>query len=118
MEKDRLILSALRKLSRETGKQIIVTLAQHGAIACKGNTEYSSPVFHVTNIVDTTGAGDAYRAGFVTGYLRGLPLDVCGQMGSVTAAYTVEKYGTQTHHFTKKEFIKRYEANYGKTIML
>jgi len=70
------------------------------------------------NASDPTGAGDAYRAGFVSGYLRGFPLDVCGQMGSVTAAYTVEKYGTQTHTFTKKEFIARYKEAYGTPIKL
>ncbi|MBI5449040.1 carbohydrate kinase family protein, partial [Candidatus Gottesmanbacteria bacterium] len=70
------------------------------------------------NESDPTGAGDAYRAGFLAGYLRKFPLDVCGQMGSVAAVYTVETYGTQTHTFTKKEFIKRYKENYGTTIIL
>ncbi|HUD19000.1 MAG TPA: carbohydrate kinase family protein [Patescibacteria group bacterium] len=70
------------------------------------------------NISDPTGAGDAYRAGFVAGYLRGYDLPVCGQMGSVAAVYTVEKYGTQTHDFTKKEFIARYKENFGTTIKL
>ncbi len=70
------------------------------------------------NISDPTGAGDAYRAGFVAGYLRGYDLLVCGQMGSVAAIYTVEKYGTQTHDFTKKEFIARYKENYGEAIKL
>lgn len=67
---------------------------------------------------DPTGAGDAYRAGFVAGFLRGLDLAVCGQMGSVAAVYTVEKYGTQTHEFTKKEFIKRYKENFGVSLKL
>ena len=70
------------------------------------------------NETDPTGAGDAYRAGFLAGYLRDFDLAVCGQMGSVAAAYTVEKYGTQTHDFTKKEFIARYKENYGSTIKL
>jgi len=39
-------------------------------------------------------------------------------MGSVAAVYTVEKYGTQTHDFTKKEFIARYKENFGTTIKL
>ena len=47
-----------------------------------------------------------------------MDLAVCGQMGSVAAVYTVEKYGTQTHEFTKKEFEARYRTNYGKPLVL
>lgn len=93
MEKDRLILSALRKLSRETGKQIIVTLAQHGAIAWKGNTEYSSPVFHVTNIVDTTGAGDAFLSGFLVRYLKSNDIQSSLDAGNHLAAKKIQILG-------------------------
>jgi len=50
--------------------------------------------------------------------LRKCDLAVCGQIGSVAAVYTVEKYGTQTHTFTKKEFINRYKENFGSSISL
>ena len=70
------------------------------------------------NTSDPTGAGDAYRAGFVYGYCQGLGLKASGQLGSLTAVYTVEKYGTTTHRFTKKEFEKRYKKNFGKEIKL
>ena len=58
----------------------------------------------------------AYRAGFLTGYLRGLALDVCGKMGAVAAVYTVEKYGTQTHRFNVKEFSERYKVNFNEKL--
>ncbi len=67
---------------------------------------------------DTTGAGDAYRSGFVAGYLRGFDLETCGRMGSVAAVYTVEKYGTVTHTYTQKEFIKRYKENFGSDLAI
>jgi adenosine kinase len=70
------------------------------------------------NTSDPTGAGDAYRAGFLAGYLRGFDLKTCGQMGSVAAVFTVEKYGTQTHKFTFKEFANRYHDNYRERISL
>lgn len=69
-------------------------------------------------VVDPTGAGDCFRAGFLAGYLRGLDLATCGQMGSVVAVYTVEKMGTQTHEFTIDEFKKRYEENHGRELDL
>lgn len=70
------------------------------------------------NLSDPTGAGDAYRAGFIYGYLQGFDLKTAGQIGSVCAVYTVEKYGTTTHHFSKKEFEKRYQENYNEKIRL
>jgi adenosine kinase len=67
-------------------------------------------------ILDPTGAGDAYRAGFIKGLAMGWPLEKCGRLGAVTAVYTVEKYGTQTHRFTWPEVKERYEANYNEKL--
>jgi len=82
-----------------------------------GNRVHIPPA-KVTNTSDPTGAGDAYRGGFLAGYLRGFDLETCGKMGSVGAAYTVEKYGTVTHSFTIDEFSKRYHENYGARLVL
>jgi adenosine kinase len=79
--------------------------------------------------LDPTGAGDAYRAGFMTGLIKFIKTKTvaklsakelleCGLMGSVAAVYTVEKYGTQTHSYTKKEFIRRYWENFQAMIEL
>jgi adenosine kinase len=97
---------------------LITTLGARGSII-----ETRKEAIHVhranaKNMSDPTGAGDAYRAGLLAGYLRGYDLMICGQMGSVAAAYTVEKYGTQTHTYTKKQFIARYKENFGKTLSL
>ena len=67
---------------------------------------------------DPTGAGDAYRAGFFYGYLRGWDLVTCASLGSVAAAYTVELVGTQTHRFTHKAFAARFRSAYGAKIHL
>jgi adenosine kinase len=97
---------------------LITTLGSKGSVI-----ETRTDAMHVkpakpVNDSDPTGAGDAYRAGFIAGYLRGYDLAVCGQMGSTAAVYTVEKYGTQTHIFTKKEFRDRYKANFGSIVRL
>ncbi len=97
---------------------VITTLGAKGSIIETRKESIHIKPAKVKNISDPTGAGDAFRAGFIAGYLRKYDLQICGQMGSVAAAYTVETYGTQTHTFTKKDFIKRYKENFGEGIKL
>jgi len=46
-------------------------------------------------LVDTTGAGDAYAAGFLAAYVRGQSLPVCGRLGSLAAAAVLEHFGAR-----------------------
>jgi sugar/nucleoside kinase (ribokinase family) len=48
-----------------------------------------------TQVVDTTGAGDAYAAGFLVGWTSGLPLHQCGRMASVAAAEVISHHGAR-----------------------
>ena len=97
---------------------LVTTLGAKGSIIETRKESIHCKPAKPKNVSDPTGAGDAYRAGFIAGYLRRYDMAVCGQMGSVAAVYTVEKYGTQTHTFTKNEFIKRYYENFGSTLTL
>ena len=98
------------------GRVVITTLGAKGSLIRQGRAVFRIPAARSRNTSDPTGAGDAYRAGFLTGYLRGLALDVCGKMGAVAAVYTVEKYGTTTHKFTRTEFRVRYKRNFGEDL--
>lgn len=69
------------------------------------------------NVSDPTGAGDAYRAGFIKGLLMGLPYEKAGKLAATVAVYTVEKYGTQTHSFTWSQILQRYRANYKEKLI-
>lgn len=92
----------------------VVTLGEKGSrITVVGDEPIEVPACPAREVVDPTGAGDAYRAGFVAGLLRGLDLPTCGRMGSVSAVYAVESYGTQAHHFTREEFGRRYREAFG-----
>ncbi|EKD67287.1 MAG: hypothetical protein ACD_48C00496G0001 [uncultured bacterium] len=91
---------------------LITTIGAKGSVIETGKKTYTIKPAKAKNSSDPTGAGDAYRAGFLVGYVRGLDLQTCGQMGSVASVYTVETYGTQTHTYTIAQFSERYKENY------
>ncbi|MEM8996611.1 MAG: carbohydrate kinase family protein [Acidobacteriota bacterium] len=92
----------------------IVTLGGEGSkILRRGEDDILIPAASIAELVEPTGAGDAYRAGFVAGWQRGFDLEVCGRMGSVASAFVVEKNGPQAHSYTRREFAERYAANFG-----
>jgi len=67
-------------------------------------------VLQPEKIVDPTGAGDAYRAGFLHGYIRGWDLKISAQLGATCAAYAIENAGTQSHRFNLEEVALRYKV--------
>lgn len=109
----RLHLSAQQLL--EKVKILITTLGDKGSVI---NNKIKIGIARPCKVIDPVGAGDAYRAGFATGFIKDLDLKTCGQMGAVLAVYTIEKQGTTTHAFTKKEFYDRFKANFRKAINL
>ncbi|MGN6162467.1 MAG: carbohydrate kinase family protein [Marmoricola sp.] len=63
--------------------------------------------------VEPTGAGDAFRSGFLAALSWGLGLERAAQTGCVIASYVVESIGTQEYTFTNDEFIARLRGAYG-----
>lgn len=97
-------------------KILITTLGAKGSIIQTNDERIQVKAGNPKKVLDPTGAGDAYRAGFLAGYLKGFNLKTCGQMGSVASCYAVEKYGTTQHTFTVKEFSQRYKQNFGEEL--
>jgi adenosine kinase len=95
-------------------KNIITTLGEKGSLLSTDDSSLPVPAATADNVVDPTGAGDAYRAGFLKGIVTGRDMETAAKIGAVTAAYAVEKYGTQEHSFTYKEFEERYRSNFGE----
>ncbi len=91
---------------------IIVTRGKDGSTVYAAGKEYNIPVFPELRIVDPTGVGDAFRAGFLTGYSRGWSWELCGQIGSLAATYCLEQKGTQNHSFTRLAFVKRFREHF------
>jgi len=67
-----------------------------------------------TQVADPTGAGDAFRAGFLHGYARQWPLLACAQAGAVCGTYAIESVGTQNHRFSLADVAKRYQASFNE----
>jgi adenosine kinase len=91
----------------------VMTKGEAGALITVEGTEYEIPPASPTAVVDPTGAGDAYRAGLVTGMAKGFSWPVIGRLGALTAVYAIEHTGTQHHYYSIAEFVDRYRSNFG-----
>lgn len=98
-----------------SGKTIITTFGGDGClIECEALGTAEIPACRDIEVEDPTGAGDAFRAGFMTGYVMGCDLEVCARIGSVMASFAIEVMGTQNHRLDMRSFIERYVSNYGE----
>ncbi|WP_343698395.1 adenosine kinase [Caulobacter sp.] len=70
-----------------------VTRSEKGSVITQGGALHEISAYPVEKVVDTTGAGDQYAAGFLYGLSQGRPLPVCGQLGSLAAAEVIDHYG-------------------------
>ena len=72
----------------------VIKVGGEGSLVKRGEEVIKIGTIQV-NCIDTTGAGDLYAAGFLYGYAKGFPLDVCGQFGSVLAGHVIEIVGAR-----------------------
>jgi sugar/nucleoside kinase (ribokinase family) len=70
-----------------------VTRSAHGSRIVTQQTVVEIAADPVAEVVDTTGAGDLYAAGFLLGHARGLPLEQCGKLASLAAGEVVSHIG-------------------------
>jgi adenosine kinase len=97
---------------------LIITRGERGStISAQGET-FNVPVVPTDRVVDPTGVGDAYRAGLVKGLALRAPLQIAGRIGSVAAAYVLEKKGTQNHCYTQSEFVARFRQHFDDSGLL
>jgi sugar/nucleoside kinase (ribokinase family) len=72
-----------------------VTRSEKGAIVVQGDKTWEVPAAPIDNLVDTTGAGDLFAAGFLAGYTRGRPLDSCARLGALAASEIIQHFGAR-----------------------
>lgn len=97
-----------KQLLRKT-KILITTLGNYGSLIKTKNETIKVGTAKPNRVLDPTGAGDSYIAGFAAGLLQNCNLRTCGQIGANIASYAIEQYGTQNHTLDKNIFSKRYE---------
>lgn len=83
---------ALREI-RKRVEIAALTRGARGSVVLAAGTEHTLAAEPIDRIVDTTGAGDQYAAGFLFGLATGHPLEVCGGLGSLAAAEVIGHYG-------------------------
>jgi adenosine kinase len=91
----------------------VMTRGEAGALITVGREEFDIPPAKPRQVLDPTGAGDAFRAGFIVGMNRGLAWPAVGRIAALTAVYAIENKGPQQHHYTLAEFVERYHENFG-----
>jgi sugar/nucleoside kinase (ribokinase family) len=74
---------------------LVVTRGDRGAVAVAGEEQASVPAEPIARLVDTTGAGDLFAAGFLAGQAKGLGLEVSLKLGAIAAAEVIQHYGAR-----------------------
>ncbi len=83
-----------RRLAEKAGMAVI-KMGKTGAMAIRNGEKFFAPAYTV-KAVDTTGAGDSFNAGFIYGFLRGLPMEECLKCGNGCGSLSVTKLGGNT----------------------
>ncbi len=101
---------------RKAVQVVITTRGSEGALIDISGDRLLIPSVPVSNVLDPTGAGDAFRAGVLKARTMDLPWDVACQMGATVASFCIEHYGTQEHRFNWESFCQRYSSTYGALV--
>jgi len=81
-----------------------ITRGADGAVIVSGEQRIAVPAQAPAALVDTTGAGDLFAAGFLNGMATGQPLDVCGAMGCAAANVVIQVLGARCTDALKAKF--------------
>jgi sugar/nucleoside kinase (ribokinase family) len=84
--------AAAKALAAHT-KIAAITRGAAGSVILSGDQTIPVAAYPVEKVVDTTGAGDQYAAGFLLGVAQGKPLELCARLGSLAAAEVISHYG-------------------------
>jgi sugar/nucleoside kinase (ribokinase family) len=81
------------ELIRKDCKLAAITRSENGSVIVSATETEAVPAIELEKLVDTTGAGDLYAAGFLFGYTTGRSLRDCGRLGSLAAGIVIQQIG-------------------------
>jgi len=86
--------AALAQL-RQDARAAVVTRSEKGCVVVANDEVTAVPAFAVEQVIDTTGAGDLFAAGFLFGLVRGASPTICGRLGALAAAEIIQHIGAR-----------------------
>lgn len=101
------------EVAQRVQTRVITKSSQGATITTRGQAPIHVNAVPVTHVVDPTGVGDAFRAGFLAGLAWGMEHERCGQIGSLLAAYVIETVGTQEYEGALPGYLERFRGAYG-----
>ena len=96
----------------KTAEFLTVTCGKDGVDVFTRQGCVHVPVVPPEQITDPTGVGDAFRGGFLVGYAHGWSLELCAQMGTLSATYCLEKLGPQGQDYTPAQYVRRFRNHF------
>ena len=87
---------------------LVVTRSAEGAVAISNGERAEVPAEPIEKVIDTTGAGDLFAAGFLFGMSRDRDLETCLSMGAVAACEIISHYGARPEADLQELFAKRF----------
>ncbi len=87
--------AALAAVRDKPGRIAVLTRSAKGAVIAADGALHTVPAEPIDKVVDTTGAGDLYAAGFLAGIAQGRALATCGRMGAIAAAEVIGHIGAR-----------------------
>ena len=97
-------------------KQTFVTRGASGSAVYYEGKKENIPVVQPSQVVDPTGAGDAYAGSVLAGLSWGKSPEICGRVGAVVASFVLEKKGCQTNLPSREQLEQRYQAAFGEAL--
>jgi sugar/nucleoside kinase (ribokinase family) len=86
---------AAREAARKDCEIAVLTRSERGCVIVKGDETITAPAHPVTKVVDATGAGDLFAAGFLYALTTGRPLENCARFGALAAAEVISHLGAR-----------------------
>ena len=94
--------TALAQIRRDC-RMAAVTRSEKGSVIVRGDETVVIEAMPINQLVDTTGAGDLYAAGFLHGYTQQRDLKTCGDLGSLAAGLVIQQIGPRPRQNLRQE---------------